>query len=330
MRWFGLCLIILLIFGGGYLYLSRETTGSTVSPIGQMFEKPFTKYSIEALGKREFQPSQIIVDETIATSSAYTVHLFHYLSEGKKVTGLAHLPTRPEPAEGFPVIVQFRGYVDRQKYTPGEGTKRSAQVFAQNGFISLAPDFLGYGGSDMPSDNIFEERFQTITAALTLLSSISSVSIADARRIGIWGHSNGGQIALMVLEATQKPYPTVLWAPVTKPFPYSILYYTDDAPDHGKFLRKKLSEFENEYDVENYSLTNYLERLAAPVQLHQGLSDEAVPKAWSDLFVHTLKEKQKDVVYFTYPATDHNMMPAWNTVVSRDIEFFRLRFGERK
>ena len=44
-----------------------------------------------------------------------------------------------------PVIIQFRGYVERSIYQPGAGTKKTAEVFAKNGFISLAPDFLGYG-----------------------------------------------------------------------------------------------------------------------------------------------------------------------------------------
>lgn len=330
MRWVVFFFGILAVLGIGFWYLSRGRTEITVSPIGQLFEKPLEKYQIESLGKKDYPASQIVLDEAIATTSAYTVYPFHYISDGKKVTGLAHLPTRPEPAEGFPVIVQFRGYVDREKYSPGEGTRRSAQVFAQNGFLSLAPDFLGYGGSQMPSNDIFEERFQTYVVSLSLLNSIGSLSIADAKRIGIWGHSNGGQIALMVLEATQKSYPTVLWAPVSKPFPYSILYYTDDAPDHGKFLRGKLADFEKNYDADLYSLTNYLDRITAPIQLHQGTSDSAVPKAWSDLIVKNLQEKNKDVTYFIYPGADHNMMPDWNTVVSRNIEFFRLRFGERK
>lgn len=289
------------------------TSQHIVSPIGNMLEKPLEKYTIINLSARKYEGSKIVLDEVIATTSAYTKYSFHFTSDGKKVSGVATIP----PGDKLPVIVQFRGYIDQKNYVPGMGTQHSAEVFAQNGFISLAPDFLGYGGSDMPSTDIFEERFETYTTALNLLASVKTLPMADASKIGIWGHSNGGQIALTVLEISQKQYPTSLWAPVSKPFPYSILYYTDNADDHGKLLRKNLAEFEKEYDVERYSLTNYLSRITGPVQIHQGTADDAVPVAWSDALAKELHAR-----YFTYPGADHDMQGAWNTVVSRDVRFF--------
>lgn len=314
---------LIAALAGYYVWIHQEQT--VLSPIVKMFEKPLEKYAIERIGEQTIVPSQIILDEAVATGSAYTAYAFHFMVDGKKVTGLAHLPLRQEELQKVPVIVQFRGYVEREKFTSGEGTRRSAQVFAANGFISLAPDFLGYGGSDMPSIDVFEERFQTYWVGLHLLASIKSLSIADPDRVGVWGHSNGGQIALTILEATKRPYPTSLWAPVTKPFPYSILYYTDEADDRGKALRKKLAEFEQDYDTDLYSLTTYIDRIQAPIQLHQGGKDDAVPQKWSDEFVESLKKNDRDVQYFIYPEADHNMTPSWSTVVNRDIEFFRSR-----
>ena len=130
---------------------------------------------------------------------------------------------------------------------------------------------------------------------------------------------------MTVLEISQKEYPTVLWAPVSKPFPYSILYYTDEAEDRGKALRKKLAEFEKDYDVELYSLTNYLDRIKAPVLIQQGTGDEAVPKKWNDALVVQIKKVNPNlkVNYFIYPGADHNLTPGWNSVVNRDVEFYK-------
>jgi dipeptidyl aminopeptidase/acylaminoacyl peptidase len=329
MRWAWILLFLVSVgLGvGGYVYFSRSEADATISPIGQLFEKPLEKYTIDRLSSRLQNSSEIIFDEIVATEAAYRMQSFHYLSDGLKVTGLAHIPSGIDDTKKAPVIVQVRGYVEAQLYTPGVGTKRSAEIFAQNGFISLAPDFLGYGGSDNPSEDVFEERFQTYTAFLDLLASIPSVSFADPARVGLWAHSNGGQIALTALEITQKAYPTTLWAPVTKPFPYSILYYTDEAPDHGKALRKKLADFEKDYDVENYTLVNFIDRIQAPLQIHQGTADAAVPSIWNDVFVEELEKKDIDVDYFVYPGADHNLQPSWNTVVSRDIAFFRRLLG---
>jgi uncharacterized protein len=324
----GIVIGLLLAISGYYLQQEiREYISShaTISPIGKVFEKRLEKYTINALSGRAFEGSQIVLDEATATESSYTVYPFHFQSDGKKVTGMAHIPNTATSENKKPVIVQFRGYVDRETYFPGQGTQRSAEVFAQNGFISLAPDFIGYGGSDKQSEDtdVFEDRFETYTTALNLLASVKTLPIADAGRVGIWGHSNGGQIAITVAEILHRSIPVTLWAPVTKPFPYSILYYTDEAEDHGKELRKRLAAFERDYNAELYSLTNYLDRVVGPIQLHQGSVDDAVPIAWSDDFAEMLKEKGIDIEYFTYTGADHNLAGSWNTVVSRDIEFFR-------
>lgn len=322
----------------GYVYVSfNQNRAATISPLSLVKELPLEKYSIVSLQNRTFTPTPIVFDEVTATTSSYTVQMFHFEVEGKKVTGLAHLPMTPESRK-MPVVVQFRGFAPKETYTSGVGTQHSAEVYAKNGFISLAPDFLGYGGSDMPGDEtVFEERFQTYTTALQLLSSIQTIPFADPTHIFVWGHSNGGQIALTVatilggrarLDETESKqgYPTTLWAPVSKAFPYNILAYTDEFDDGGRALRKELSKFENDYDTDAFSFTNYLASLTVPLQIHQGQADIEVPVWWSDEFVSTLKREGKPVRYFTYPGMDHNMSGGWDTIVQRDIDFFRANF----
>lgn len=312
----------------GLFFFPKNT--SLISPLSLVKEKPLEKYQILRLSGNQYAASPIVFATPTATTAAYTVRPFSFLSDGKRVTGVAHLPNTDEQTETFPVIVQLRGYADREIYTPGMGTEHSAEAYAANGYISLAPDFLGYGGSDMPSANPLEERFETYTTALTLLSSIKTIPQADMTRVGLWGHSNGGQIALTLLTVLgDRAVPTVLWAPVTKPFPYNILYYTDEFDDRGKALRKVVAVFEEEYDADLYSMSQYLERISVPIELHQGLSDDAVPFSWSDAFVELLKKKEKDVTYFRYPGADHNLSSpdgAWNTAMQRDIQFFRRQW----
>ncbi len=301
----------------------------------EKIEKPLDKYTIDALSNQKFAANSIEIGDELKDEKDFNSRIFYFWVGGKKVSGLLNFPK----ADGtYPVIVMYRGYIDRETYKTGDGTRRAGEVFAKNGFITLAPDFLGYGQSDMPNESPLEERFQTYTTAITMLNSVSNINaafgktgisvLADTTKIGIWGHSNGGQIALTILEVTGSKVPTVLWAPVSKPFPYSILYYTDDIDDHGKMLRRVVADFEKDYDSEKYSLTNYLDKINAPIQIHQGSGDEAVPIAWSDALVKTLKDKGMDVSYFTYPGDDHNFSKgSWQTVVDRNIEFYKKRFG---
>jgi alpha-beta hydrolase superfamily lysophospholipase len=236
------------------------------------------------------------------------------------VSGMAIVPKGEGP---FPLVFMVRGYVDPTIYSTGVGTHRAAEFFASHGFLTIAPDFLGYADSTTEAGNVFESRFQTYTTALSVLQSVSSLSQWDHKHIFLWAHSNGGQIALTLLEVTGKDYPTVLWAPVTKPFPYSVLYYTDESADQGKFLRQETAKFESVYDASFYSLTTYMDRIVAPIQLHQGTADDAVPYDWSQSFVSRLKSLKKDVTFFTYPGADHNLQPDWSTVVQRDLDFYQ-------
>lgn len=292
--------------------------------------KPLEKYTYENLSKATFKQSEITLGDVIKDDPDFTSQIFSFSVDGKKVSGLANFPKKPGT---YPVIVMLRGFVEKEIFQSGVGTQRAGEYFAKNGFITLAPDFLGYGQSDNPSELAIEERFQTYLTTITLLKSIpnletpltavKSQSLPDPERVGIWAHSNGGQIALSVLEIIQEPYPTVLWAPVSKPFPYSILYYTDEFDDHGKALRKVVAEFEKDYDSEAYSLTNFLDRIQAPLQLHQGTADDAVPFKWSDILSESLKNLDKKIEYFKYPGADHNLTPGWDIAVSRSLAFFQ-------
>ena len=326
-RWMLVLLIVCGVTASGVAgwFLFSTEKGALISPLSTLKEKPLEKYSIPRLASRAFISSPIVLDEPTATTSAYTVYPFSFVSEGKKVTGIAHIPKSTDQEKRFPVVVQLRGYVDREMYTSGMGTTHSAEVYAKNGYISFAPDFLGYGGSDAPSTSPIEERLETYTTALTLLASVAKFPSVDPTRIGLWGHSNGGQIALtLAVVLGERSVPTVVWAPVTKPFPYNILYYTDDVDDCGKALRKVVADFETDYDADLYSLTQYLDRIAVPIQLSQGTRDDAVPFAWSDTFVKILEEKKKDITYFTYQGADHNLAggDAWNSAMGRDMQFF--------
>lgn len=330
--------LFIIIFSGSfgwffsrYYYLPKAPE----NPVLQIKPRPLDKYTIEALSAKNIPSVKIELGEVLKEEEDFTSYLFSFsfdpTLEGKsekKVTGLINLPAGRQVSQKFPVIVMFRGFVDQEIYKTGDGTRRAAEFFAKNGFVTIAPDFLGYGGSDKESENIFETRFQTYTTALVLLNSLSSLGNLINSDIFIWGHSNGGQIALTVLEITGKAYPTVLWAPVSKPFPYSILYYTDEAEDKGKLIRRELAAFEETYDVELYSLTNYLDRIKAPLQIHQGTADDAIPIDWTNNLSEKLLDLDIDRVtafgvnYYKYSGADHNLNPSWDPVVLRNLQFF--------
>jgi len=165
---------------------------------------------------------------------------------------------------------------------------------------------------------------------LNLLASIKTLPQADSEKVAIWAHSNGGQIALSVLEIIQKPIPTTLWAPVTQGFPQSVLQYMGDPPageagldDQGKKVKAAIEEFLRLYDPELFSIDNYFADIQSPLQVHQGTADEYIKTEWTDGFVNTMESLGKKATYFKYPGNDHNFKQSWDLVVARDLQFFR-------
>ena len=330
-------LLPLMVIGVWWGITNCKFSNSQIfNPGGGQVKKdlPYEKYTFENLAKRGGVESKIQV----------IGNKFYYTSEGRRISGEINIPTRTDLVGKMPVIVMARGYVDKEVYKTGIGTHPAAVFYAKNGFITLAPDFSGYGESDPEDSNALGARLTKPVEILDLIASLGSLPNVDLSHVYLWGHSNGGQIMLSVAEILgrtqtgEKTSPlqvrgVTLWAPVSKPFPYNILYYTDDASDSGKWLRGQVSDFEKDYDVFNYSVDKYFDWINMPVQLHQGSADESVPKAWSDNLAKTLKEKGKEVNYFVYPGADHNLKPVstsaslggpgWDTVVGRDVEWFK-------
>lgn len=293
------------------------------------------EFNFENLMNRSYSASSLDILRVLKDTDMYTSYIVKYTSDKKDISALLNIPKGKDKA---PIILMLRGYAPINSYITGVGTSHAGEVLAENGYITIAPDFLGYGESDMPENDIWWERFNKPVQVLNLLETIKAWNINNNNteniinikpidnQIGIWAHSNGGQITLSILEITKESYPTTLWAPVTKPFPYSVLYYTDEYDDEGKAIRKALAELEDTYDVEKYSVTKYLDNINAPIQLHQGFADDAVPEEWSLEFTLKMKALGKTINYYTYPNTDHNMKGSWDTVVQKDIVFFNEKF----
>lgn len=339
--------------GGRTFELISPTVGE--KPVATIPPNPYAKYSFSNLSALQLMPEPITIESVLDSQPSYASFLASWdvpnLETGTrtKVTGQINIPQGTGP---FPVIIMLRGYADREIYYTGLGTRNAAAALARNGYITIAPDFQGFGGSGPESDDILIARFSRPLTVLQLLKNLENVRIQaapvasatssattssqplnplsvdsglfDRNRIGMWAHSNGGQIALSVLEITNRMIPTTLWAPVSQPFPYSVLYYSNETPDGGKYLREQLANFEFTLgnDPREFSVLQTPERILAPVQVHQGGADDAIPVEWSEALVETLQSATVSAELFLYPDADHNMQPNWDEVVQRDLLFF--------
>lgn len=325
--------VLLIIIGTSLWFWQSGSSIITITATPAPRPTPLAKYSIEALRNRNYEVSEIKLERKLKEEDQFTSYIFSFTTEDKTVTGQANLPLRlrqiPDGTRlgsgqaKFPVVIMLRGYADKEIYFTGLGTRKAAGVFAENGFITLAPDFLGFGGSDWESADILEARFERPVTVLNLLASVKTLPQADSENIFLWGHSNGGQIALFVLEILERQIPTTLWAPVTRPFPESITDYIGELDDQGKMVIASISAFLKDYDPAGFSVTSYFVNIQAPLQIHQGLADYLVKEETTDEFVNKMQSLGKDITYHKYLRNDHNFARDWDTVVARDLEFFK-------
>lgn len=337
-------------FLGHFLDLGENSPLLSPFSANEAPELPLLQYTIPSLAKQRFLPSPIIVEKTLDETADFTSYLFSYTSTDRKITGQLNVPNQlltANQSPAAPIIILVRGYVDQAEYETGVGTQNAAAVFAQNGYVTLAPDFLGFGESDPEPADVWEARFIKPINLIELITSLKANPTLqtplptpqavdlDYEKIGLWAHSNGGQIALTALEVLGEPIPATLWAPVTAPFPYSILFFTDENEDEGKEARAWIAQFERDYDAREFSLTQYLDRLTGSLQLHHGTADENALQIWSEEFVGKIAAENTrrtsstetelpeiELEYFTYPGADHNLLPGWDLAIQRDLTFF--------
>lgn len=348
--------IIALSFCLGYYYHAhRQPPTPTVELTAPSEpEKPLLAYTLAALKAKNATPGTIHLEKILTKNEQAVSVLFFFAAEGKKISGLANFPLSDTIRGG---IVMLRGWAPLKNYQSGTGSKNAALAFASEQLLTFAPDFLGYGESDPSPEDVLQGRFQKPwqikqllsdlsgrrlscsssvmeeTASPILLHSCQQKQLPAELPLGIWAHSNGGQIALSTLEIIDSPLPTTLWAPVAVGFPYNILFFSDEEEDEGKASRRFIANFEKIYDSDLFSHSRNLAWLpnGLALQIHHGSGDEAALIAWSDELMEKLKilnqEKSKEekwqLTYYRYPGANHNLQPNWGQVVERDLAFWR-------
>lgn len=309
-----------------WFVFNSSKVAEIVSPLASITKKKENKYALytfEALSQRELSVGKINLGAVTKKEKNFTTYVFTYQSDGKTISGMANIP---RGTGKFPVIILLRGYANSKNYHIGLGTERSANFLAENGFLTLAPDFLGYGYSDWEDQDILLARFYRPVEVLNLISTINGLSQADSSRIGLWGHSNGGQIALSILEITGKPYPTSLWAPVSLGFPESVLTYLGTQEEVGNPVKEKVDQFLTYNDPKKYSISEYFEKVKSPFIVHQGAWDELIKVDWTKNLVGKLKSQGLSVDLYLYQKENHNFNryeATGDLLRQRDLEFFQ-------
>lgn len=287
---------------------------------------PLSPLAIEAMRARDYPGSDIMIEEILAPGSNYQRYIASYQSDGLKIYALMTVPDGDKPAMGWPVIVFNHGYIQPQQYRTTERYVAYQDALARAGYITFKSDYRGNGNSEGTPSGHFAPGY-TIDV-LNAVGSLKKYPDGDANRIGMWGHSLGGEITLRAMVISQDITAGVIWAGTVAPLGEQLGMWGGSGGGHAApgAPRELIEQFgtpeENPEFWASLSITSYLGYLSGPVQLHHGEADQEVPLGWSQALYDAINQAGRVVELYTYPGNDHNISQGFDLAMQRTIEFF--------
>lgn len=309
----------------------------TVSPSSTSTHAPTSTptphpLSIAYLRQQSFPGSDLTFEESLERGGNYNRYLVSYDSQGLKLYGLLTIPIDDPPSTGWPVIIFNHGYIPPDSYKPTERYEEYVDALASHYYIVFRPDYRGHGKSEGTANGGYSSPDYTIDV-LNAVASIQRYPLADPDRIGMWGHSMGGQIALRAMVSTCCAVRAgVIWAGVVAPYDF-ILTQWQTTPTPQAFTPAAtgwregfVSEFgapaSNPAFWAEISPNTYLADISGPLQLHHGSADLVVPVEFSRILYSQMLDAKRTVYYYEYDGDDHNISHNFALAMERTIAFF--------
>ena len=293
--------------------------------------------TIDALLKRDIEGGPITIEQQLEDGANYARYIASYLSEGNKIYGLLTVPFGDPPEDGFKAIVFNHGYIPPDQYRTTERYVAYVDALARAGFVVFKIDMRGFGNSEGEPTGTYFSPAYTIDA-ISALKSLQTLDYVDPEGIGMWGHSMAGNLVLraMLIEPAIKA--GVIWAGAVYSYDDMTRYSIDDpsynpssvATTSSRRIGQQIREMYGPPDTavpywKAVSLTEHIDLLQAPLQLHHALNDTVVSPGYSDDLAAALNVAGKSYEYYQYDSGGHNIAsPAFTEAMRRTIEFFQL------
>ncbi len=308
---------------------ARPAVTPSASPAAT--EQTLPPLAIDAMRQRDYPGSDLVIERTVPPGGNYQQYIASYQSDGLKIFALLTVPDGPKPATGWPVIIFNHGYIPPTVYRTTERYVAYVDAFARHGYIVFKPDYRGFGNSQGMPVSAYGAPDDTVDV-LNAVTTMQRYPDADPNRIGMWGHSMGGNITLRALVIDPRIKVAVIWAGVNATYKDLLENWHPHAGDNPapSFSRHWRQDFIARYGTpeqnpqfwDSISPMAYLADITAPIQLHHGTSDVEVPVQFSQTLAQDLQAAGKPVELNTYPGDDHNISRSFALAMSRSIAFF--------
>jgi uncharacterized protein len=310
--------------------------GGTPTPTGTAIPAEEHPLAIPVERQRAYPGSEIAFEQTLAPGSNYSRYVVSYISDGYKIYALMTVPNGPKPATGWPVVIFNHGSIPPAQYVTTERYVAYQDAFARAGYITFKSDYRGHGKSEGIARGNFSSADYTADV-LNALTSLKNYRDADPNRIGMWGHSMGGQITLRAMVISKDIKAGVIWSGTVASQAYELTHprHPSARPTatpgpqterggHGgraQMLAQYGTPEQNPAFWNSISPNSYLADLSGPLQLHHGLADGTVPPIYSELLKTEVIAAGKQVELYTYPGDNHNISNNFKAAMARSVAF---------
>lgn len=287
--------------------------------------------AIDAMRQRDYPGSDLVIERTLSPGSNYQQYVASYQSDGLKIFALLTVPNGARPASGWPVIIFNHGYIPPTVYRTTERYVAYVDGFARHGYIVFKPDYRGFGSSQGKAVSAYGAPDDTVDV-LNAVTTMQRYADADPNRIGMWGHSMGGNITLRALVIDPRITVAVIWAGVNATYKDLLENWHPPAADrpppsfsghwHEEFINRYGTPEQNPQLWDSISPMAYLADITAPIQLHHGTGDVEVPLQFSQTLANDLQAAGKPVELYTYAGADHNISQGFTLAMARSVAFF--------
>ena len=309
---------------------SHAVAGSP-SPKAAAAQPTLVPLAIDAMRQRDYPGSDLAIVQTLTPGSNYQQYIASYESDGLKIFALLTVPNGPKPATGWPVIIFNHGYIPPTVYRTTERYVTYVDAFARHGYIVFKPDYRGFGSSQGIPVSAYGSPNDTVDV-LNAVTTMQRYADADPNRIGMWGHSMGGNITLRALVIDPRIKVAVIWAGVNATYQDLLENWHPTGGDRpppsfsGGWPHTFIDRFgtpeQNPEFWDSISPLAYLADITAPIQLHHGTGDTEVPLQFSQSLANDLQAAGKPVELYTYPGSDHNISQGFTLAISRSVAYF--------
>jgi len=210
-------------------------------------------------------------------------------------------PKNLEAGKKYPVIVNVYGGPHAQRVTNSWRSKNMYfQYMVQQGYIVFQLDNRGsYNRGKAFEDPIYKHLGKPEVAdQIKGVEFLRTLDFVDANRVGIYGHSYGGYMALMTMfKAGDYFQAGVSGAPVTDWNLYDT-HYTERYLSHPKT------------NADGYEASNvfaYSEGLKGPLMIYHGMADDNVLFTHATKVFKTLQDQAQPFEMMTYPGSKHSL-----------------------